>query len=221
MTTTCRLLCALLVLALCCCTSVCMTASDGHESTELIKSSSQSQVQGTLDERQESSNGPGAEPENGRIGEEVLGSEGLSLPTKAVAAISGQKTDASALPGTPIPESDNPEPPGLANQSAQSQEVLQAENVRSGEELSQSQESTQPRAPEKSVEASTTTTTTTTTTTKAPTTTTTTTTTEAPTTTTTRAPSRLREVDGSLSSSAWVCAPLLLAASALAYTAVG
>ncbi|EAN97397.1 putative mucin TcMUCII [Trypanosoma cruzi] len=57
---------------------------------------------------------------------------------------------------------------------------------------------------------------TTTTTTKAPTTTTT----EVPTTTTTRAPSRLREIDGSLSSSAWVCAPLLLAVSALAYTAV-
>ncbi|KAF5214598.1 hypothetical protein ECC02_012779 [Trypanosoma cruzi] len=63
-------------------------------------------------------------------------------------------------------------------------------------------------------------TTTTTTTTKAPTTTTTTTT-EAPTTTTTRAPSRLREIDGSLSSSAWVCAPLLLAVSALAYTTLG
>ncbi|RNC38340.1 mucin TcMUCII [Trypanosoma cruzi] len=71
---------------------------------------------------------------------------------------------------------------------------------------------------------------TTTTTTQAPTTTTTTTTapeapsttsTEAPTTTTTRAPSRLREMDGSLSSSAWVCAPLLPAVSALAYTAVG
>ncbi|KAF5215977.1 hypothetical protein ECC02_011298 [Trypanosoma cruzi] len=72
------------------------------------------------------------------------------------------------------------------------------------------------------------TTTTTTTTTRAPTTTTTTapeapstTTTEAPTTTTTRAPSRLREIDGSLSSSAWVCAPLVLAVSALAYTALG
>ncbi|KAF5215410.1 mucin TcMUCII [Trypanosoma cruzi] len=46
--------------------------------------------------------------------------------------------------------------------------------------------------------------------------------TEAPTTTTTTStPSRLREIDGSLSSSAWVCAPLLLAASALAYTALG
>ncbi|EAN96847.1 putative mucin TcMUCII [Trypanosoma cruzi] len=71
--------------------------------------------------------------------------------------------------------------------------------------------------------------TTTTTTTKPPTTTTTTapeapttTTTEAPTTTTTtRAPSRLREMDGSPSSSAWVCAPLVLAASALAYTTLG
>ncbi|EKF32146.1 mucin TcMUCII, putative [Trypanosoma cruzi marinkellei] len=48
-----------------------------------------------------------------------------------------------------------------------------------------------------------------------------TTTTEAPTTTTTGAPSRLPEIDGSLSSSAWVCAPLLLAVSALAYTALG
>ncbi|KAF8300653.1 putative mucin TcMUCII [Trypanosoma cruzi] len=69
---------------------------------------------------------------------------------------------------------------------------------------------------------------TTTTTTKAPTTSSTTTThapstttTEAPAVSTTRAPSRLREIDGSLSSSAWVCAPLVLAASALAYTAVG
>ncbi|ESS55296.1 mucin TcMUCI [Trypanosoma cruzi Dm28c] len=72
-------------------------------------------------------------------------------------------------------------------------------------------------------------TTTTTTTTKPPTTTSTTTTTQAPSTTTTEvptvstthAPSHVREVDGSLSSSAWVCAPLLLAASALAYTALG
>ncbi|EAN95151.1 putative mucin TcMUCII [Trypanosoma cruzi] len=48
-----------------------------------------------------------------------------------------------------------------------------------------------------------------------------TTTTEAPAVSTTSAPSRLREIDGSLSSSAWVCAPLVLAASALAYTAVG
>ncbi|EAN89504.1 mucin TcMUCII [Trypanosoma cruzi] len=71
-------------------------------------------------------------------------------------------------------------------------------------------------------------TTTTTTTPKAPTTTTTTapegpstTTTEAPSNKTTRAPSRLREIDGSLGSSAWVCAPLLLAVSALAYTTLG
>ncbi|RNF05243.1 mucin TcMUCII, partial [Trypanosoma cruzi] len=60
-------------------------------------------------------------------------------------------------------------------------------------------------------------TTTTTTTTQAPSTTTT----EAPAVSATRAPSRPREIDGSLSSSAWVCAPLVLAASALAYTAVG
>ncbi|EKF30778.1 mucin TcMUCII, putative [Trypanosoma cruzi marinkellei] len=54
-----------------------------------------------------------------------------------------------------------------------------------------------------------------------PNTTTTTTAPEAPTTTTTGAPSRPREIDGSLSSSAWVCAPLLLALSALAYTTLG
>ncbi|ESS60484.1 mucin TcMUCII [Trypanosoma cruzi Dm28c] len=58
---------------------------------------------------------------------------------------------------------------------------------------------------------------TTTTTTQAPSNTTT----EAPAVSTTHAPSRLREIDGSLSSSAWVCAPLVLAASVLAYTAVG
>ncbi|RNC42875.1 mucin TcMUCII [Trypanosoma cruzi] len=178
---TCRLLCALLVLALCCCPSVCMTASDGHKSTELITSSSQSQVQGGLDKGQESVKGPGVEPENGRSAEEGLGSEGISLPTKAVAAISGQTTGASVLPGTPIPASDNPESPGLANQSAQTQEVLQTGNVRSGEELSQSQESTLPRAPEKSVEAPTTTTTTTTAAPATTSTTTSTTTTEAPT----------------------------------------
>ncbi|EKF30804.1 mucin TcMUCII, putative [Trypanosoma cruzi marinkellei] len=61
------------------------------------------------------------------------------------------------------------------------------------------------------------TTTTTTTAPEAPSTTTT----GAPTTTTTGAPSRPREIDGSLSSSAWVCAPLLLAVSALAYTTLG
>ncbi|ESS63138.1 mucin TcMUCII [Trypanosoma cruzi Dm28c] len=59
--------------------------------------------------------------------------------------------------------------------------------------------------------------TTTNTTTQAPSTTTT----EAPAVSATRAPSRLREIDGSLSSSAWVCAPLVPAASALAYTALG
>ncbi|KAF8296580.1 putative mucin TcMUCII [Trypanosoma cruzi] len=68
--------------------------------------------------------------------------------------------------------------------------------------------------------ASTTTTTTTTNTSTAPEASSTTTT-ETPSTTTTRAPSRLREIDGSLSSSAWVCAPLLLAVSALAYTTLG
>ncbi|RNC33211.1 mucin TcMUCII, partial [Trypanosoma cruzi] len=67
----------------------------------------------------------------------------------------------------------------------------------------------------------TTTTTATTTTTKAPNNMNTEAPTTTTTTTTTEAPSRLREIDGSLSSSAWVCAPLVLAVSVLAYTALG
>ncbi|EAN93567.1 putative mucin TcMUCII [Trypanosoma cruzi] len=164
MMTTCRLLCALLVLALCCRPSVCVTTTGGlNKNTDL--SSPQSQVQDQSDEEQDSETETVAEPEGDTGGDEGSGSEDPTL----------RKTQGSSV------------------------EV---------------------KTPD-----------TTTTTTKAPTTTTTTTTTEAPsntamntrapTTTTTRTPSRLREIDGSLSSSAWVCAPLVLAASALAYTAVG
>ncbi|PBJ80150.1 mucin TcMUCII [Trypanosoma cruzi cruzi] len=163
---TCRLLCALLVLALCCCPSVCVTTSD-------------------------------AEPAK-------------DIPTPSVTQ-SGEEVDADL------------------SQDLGTDTHAGLKNERTAEEGLRNEEPASPKGQEDNVELQVPNTTTTTTTTKAPTTTTTTTTpeapsttsTEAPTTTTTRAPSRLREVDGSLSSSAWVCAPLLLAASALAYTAVG
>ncbi|EAN95682.1 putative mucin TcMUCII [Trypanosoma cruzi] len=93
-----------------------------------------------------------------------------------------------------------------------------ATEVKNGMTETKSDTSTAVEKAGQNAEASAKTTTTTTTAPEAPSTTTST---ETPTTTTTRAPSRLREIDGSLSSSAWVCAPLLLAVSALAYTAVG
>ncbi|EAN87541.1 putative mucin TcMUCII [Trypanosoma cruzi] len=173
MMTTCRLLCALLVLALCCRPFVCAADAVEDEPTSSISLSSQSEEEDDSDVSQD------------------LG------------------TDTHAGP----------------------------ENERNGEEGLQNEESASPKGKEDSVELQTPNTTTTTTTTKAPTTTTTTTkaptttttTTKAPSTTTTEAPDnktklkqpRLREIDGSLSSSAWVCSPLLLAACALAYTAVG
>ncbi|KAF8281867.1 putative mucin TcMUCII [Trypanosoma cruzi] len=170
MMTTCRLLCALLVLALCCCPSVCAADAVEDESASSISLSSHSEEEDDADLSQDLGTDTHAGPENERTGEEGL----------------------------------------------------------------QNEESASPKGKEDSVELQTPNTTTTTTTTKAPTTTTTTTkapttTTEAPIITTTEAPDnktklkqpRLREIDGSLSSSAWVCSPLLLAACALAYTAVG
>ncbi|KAF8281827.1 putative mucin TcMUCII [Trypanosoma cruzi] len=170
MTTMCRQLCALLVLALCCCPFVCAADTVEDESASSISLSPQSEEEDDAD---------------------------LSLDLG---------TDTHAGP----------------------------ENERTSEEGLQNEESASPKGKEDSVELQTPNATTTTTTTKAPTTTTTTTkapttTTESPIITTTEAPDnktklkqpRLREIDGSLSSSAWVCFPLLLAACALAYTAVG
>ncbi|EAN87661.1 putative mucin TcMUCII [Trypanosoma cruzi] len=177
---TCRLLCALLVLALCCCPSVCVTGTG----EELNK---------------DSSSLPTPRPqEAGVSGTDGAGSQsGSSTGQKSRENSTSQASD----PGTDVPETPGTEGP----ESIPIQEQQPSEAT--GTVSAQSQKENAP-------------TTTTTTTTKAPTTTTTTTT-EAPTTTTTRAPSLLRESDGSLSSSAWVCAPLLLAVSALAYTTLG
>ncbi|KAF8289649.1 putative mucin TcMUCII [Trypanosoma cruzi] len=191
---TCRLLCALLVLALCCCPSVCAaepTQSDVKASVAASSQSPSSVPRKEIGNSGSPSNGSGAE--------------------KVITAVAG-----------PAPTAAGPVPGDVSNtlQNHGSDGTPGAEigTRQSAEEASQ--EAEDPAE-----------TTTTTTTTMAPTTITTTTTktpintagnTEAPTTTTTtRAPSRLREIDGSLSSSAWVCAPLLLAVSALVYTTVG
>ncbi|EAN94975.1 putative mucin TcMUCII [Trypanosoma cruzi] len=184
---TCRLLCALLVLALCCCPSV-----------------------GAAENKKESR-------EKTEVDTKGKGSKMLSTTPKTKPATKAEEDDGGG-PGTtaPGPISGDAAVTLQAEGSDDKKRLQSSTNTFAGKE---DQEAKDPAA-----------TTTTTSTTMAPTTTTTTapeapstttTTTETPTTTTTRAPSLLREIDGSLSSSAWVCAPLLLAASALACTAVG
>ncbi|EKG00719.1 mucin TcMUCII, putative [Trypanosoma cruzi] len=203
---TCRLLCALLVLALCCCPSVC--AEDIQRATE---------VQGDIKDPNVSSLSPEskAAASNG-------GAAGLAPSGTGEIPGNGQ-------PGPPETgfsekhvrgDGDGSTPTATDPKSKQTSNVAHAESKKS----KTSGTDTPVEKAEKDAEDSFTTTTTT----KAPNTTTTTTTqapstttTEAPAVSTTHAPSRLREIDGSLSSSAWVCAPLLLAASALAYTALG
>ncbi|EAN95998.1 putative mucin TcMUCII [Trypanosoma cruzi] len=187
----CRLLCALLVLALCCCSS---NASD----TELAEQDS-SQKTMTTTATQATTLTLG---QSGPKGEESGGEKGNT----AVLGDGGVTT----VPGPQLNVTSN---------------VLATE-VKNGMTGTKSDTSTAAEKAGQNAEASAKTTTTTTQTPTKTTTTTTapeapSTTTQATTTTTTSAPSRLREVDGSLGSSAWVCAPLLLAVSALAYTAVG
>ncbi|PBJ77710.1 mucin TcMUCII [Trypanosoma cruzi cruzi] len=189
---TCRLLCALLVLALCCCPSVCVTTDDvkpevGVEGTGINSSP----------------------PESGGQGKDQ--SQPAAQPVPKPAGEPGKDTVAEKSPKGTVMQSVDPKKTAQTDGTAGTQSDT---SISAGQVDKNSKASAE---------------TTTTTTTEAPTTTTTTTapeatsttTTEASTTTTTRAPSRLREVDGSLSSSAWVCASLLLAASALAYTALG
>ncbi|EAN84321.1 putative mucin TcMUCII [Trypanosoma cruzi] len=195
--TTCRLLCALLVLVLCCCPSACVAQ----------------------------------DPENVQASDVTLtATVTLSLPSEETLEAAGESE-------SPNPGSDTERgkavlvgEQSLAHPEQQSKGALSTLQTEVASSTTETQSLTHPsadKAVEKAEDPAKTTTTTTHAPTKTTTTTTiapeppTTTTTEAPTTTTTRAPSRLREVDGSLSSSAWVCAPLLLAVCALAYTAVG
>ncbi|EAO00049.1 putative mucin TcMUCII [Trypanosoma cruzi] len=213
--TTCRLLCALLVLALCCCPSVCVAETVGDISAGSGMSPPQSKARDNPDNGQDSQTDNGAELADSRSVEEGLRNGG-STPLKRqenTVEVPKPNTEAAALQS------------GSAASGAG--QVLN-EKPGSIQVSGTAVEGQDGKKADKEIKA--TTSTTSTTTTKAPTTTTTTTapeapstttTTEASTTTTTRAPSRLREIDGSLSSSAWVCAPLLLAVSALAYTAVG
>ncbi|KAF8300557.1 putative mucin TcMUCII [Trypanosoma cruzi] len=207
MMTTCRLLCALLVLALCCCPS----NASGTERAE--QDSSQETTMTTATQATTLTLG-----QPGPKGEESGGDKGNPAAHGDGGVTTDPKTQLNAKPNASAAEVKN----GMTETTSDKNPSAEKRN-KSEEDSAQTTTTTTTQAP-------TTTTTTTTTTTMAPTTTTTapealsgkaTTTAEAPTTTTTRAPSRLREVDGSLISSAWVCAPLLLAASALAYTAVG
>ncbi|EKF28232.1 mucin TcMUCII, putative [Trypanosoma cruzi marinkellei] len=202
MMTTCRLLCALLVLALCCCPSVCGTEVDVNKDKGNSSTPSQPGGTGVLGpgEPQSLSQEPGIQ--SGQSGE-----DGMQHNTEQVP---GQPAD------TALTENPNAGTPGPITEQGprdtDTQEAQSGDTAASGQtdtNVDDSAETTTANAP--------TTATTTTTAPEAPSTTTT----EAPTTTTTRAPSRLPEIDGSLSSSAWVIAPLLLAVSALAYTTLG
>ncbi|KAF5213995.1 hypothetical protein ECC02_009838 [Trypanosoma cruzi] len=213
MMTTCRLLCALLVLALCCCPSVC---------------ASETQLEGSenhVEERDSIPPPPPPEPPTAKppIAHGSLTSDSFSASEDKQGKGNSESPglESSAGSGKSAVEGDSTvtEP-----QSNNAPNTIQTEvnNGTTGPRIGTSSSADQTDNNAKDVSA------TTTTTTKEPTTTTTTapeapttTTTEAPAVSTTHAPSRLREIDGSLSSSVWVCAPLLLAASALAYTTLG
>ncbi|KAF8277420.1 putative mucin TcMUCII [Trypanosoma cruzi] len=202
---TCRLLCALLVLALCCCPLLCVTAAGSGVKEEGSEKGSNLEDNRTEEPKQltelpiKASSSPETKKE--KKGTEHAGNTALHT---------SQTTGTIKDTAEPQSNLNNTQEKGDGKSTEERTENTNADKA--------NEQNEKPNAMN----------TTTTTTTKAPTTTTaapeapsTTTTTETPTTTTTRAPSLLREVDGSLSSSAWVFAPLLLAASALAYTALG
>ncbi|EAN89151.1 putative mucin TcMUCII [Trypanosoma cruzi] len=228
---TCRLLCALLVLALCCCSSVCAAATGEVKLPSLGSLSSESQVEDDPDE--EPGSGTGSSEEGKTKVPVTPGSSGaVTQSNEAEMPVrTGEKK------GTTEDENDTTAPKSQSKGSTVEQgeadvdggKSLTAPKRQSGDAIDtvheedgsttgpQSRTTKSADQTDRETKDAAATTTTTTTTTEAPSATTT----EAPTTTTTRAPSRLREIDGSLSSSAWVGAPLLLAASALAYTTVG
>ncbi|KAF5219829.1 putative mucin TcMUCII [Trypanosoma cruzi] len=203
---TCRLLCALLVLALCCRPSVCVSEIQPAASSQTNKAPVPTKPESPESVTGEST--PATEGAPRGTGQPGSSSNG------AAAEHGNTAGDAGSSPG-PHPQSSG------AHNTVQREGTEDTSGTKSGTSTSTEHANKNVDDPAE---------TTTTTTTKAPTTTTTTTTApeapstttkEAPTTTTTRAPSSLREIDGSLSGSAWVCAPLVLAASALAYTALG
>ncbi|KAF5218012.1 hypothetical protein ECC02_009082 [Trypanosoma cruzi] len=215
---TCRLLCALLVLALCCCPSVC--ASE----TQLEDTGAHGEGRSDIPPPSPPQP-PTAKPVDAIVNAPILHPRATGLQPGP-----GHSDLPTAGP-VAKPGNDGVEGTGSASTAGQGPKVNTEPNKSLTEDTKEQQSRTEPSTEQRNkVSETSAQTTTTTTTTKPPTTTTTTTTTHAPstttteapaTTTTTRAPSRLREMDGSLSSSVWVCAPLLLAASALAYTTLG
>ncbi|KAF8306689.1 putative mucin TcMUCII [Trypanosoma cruzi] len=196
---TCRLLCALLVLALCCCPSVFAT-----EAKDALK-----------DERDISEEGSDPTISTPEIQAQEMELPGSSSPSpetkkknKGTESVESAALHTSQTTGT---IKDTAEPQSNLNKTKEKDDGKSTEERTENTNADKANEQNEkPNA----MNETTTTTTTQATIGKA-------TTTETPSATTTRAPSRLREIDGSLSSSAWACAPLLLAASALAYTAVG
>ncbi|RNE96105.1 mucin TcMUCII [Trypanosoma cruzi] len=188
--TTCRLLCALLVLVLCCCTS------NGSE-TETPKDTE------TVEESTERTTQPPDPKTNPKSG--------------AQAHLGVTISSSSSTEGIQVKDHSGPSAPTVTRPAEKPGDDAGAGQRLTGTPGLQSDTNKSADLTDKEAEDPAKTTTTTTTAPETPSTTTT----GTPTTTTTRAPSRLREIDSSLSSSAWVCAPLLLAASALAYTAVG
>ncbi|KAF8303134.1 putative mucin TcMUCII [Trypanosoma cruzi] len=236
---TCRLLCALLVLALCCCPSVCVTTVDEDQDvassdTLAPKASVETeQTSGTPDNLKGGSQNNAGQTSNPTTDKEQTLESHSAPQTHDGAPVTavGQITTNPEQPPTGVTESANKAKERPLNLEVTGKaDAQQPTSVTAIMKVSDSDATapgtttttttTAPETPSNTAtntEAPTTTTTTTTTTTEAPIITST----EAPTTTTTRGPSHLRETDGSLSSSAWVCAPLLLAVSALAYNTVG
>ncbi|RNE99253.1 mucin TcMUCII [Trypanosoma cruzi] len=212
-----RLLCALLVLALCCCPSLCVAA------TQEAAANPQTTTTNTT---QPGVNNIGTNIK--AVGKDVVQLPPPPHPSQGTGQPGSSSLETVAKPGNGGGDgSVQTSTEGLGTNEVSN--ALKADGNKGTKGPSSDKILSEEQANSESEDSTEeTTTTTTTTTTKAPTTTTTTTTqapstttTEAPAVSTTHAPSRLREVDGSLSSSAWVCAPLVLAASALAYTALG
>ncbi|EAN95773.1 putative mucin TcMUCII [Trypanosoma cruzi] len=207
---TCRLLCALLVLALCCCPSVCATEPPQMDDA----SRTMTTAEAPKDEKKSATENDVLVAGHSSTFSELRLQEKDQSGSSVLGPVEDEGTKAGDGPTTATPEKQSNDP----------KNVVHTEGKKSTTESQSGTSSSTENEDNKAEDAPTTTTTTTT---KLPITSTTapeapsTTTTEAPTTMTTRAPSRLREIDGSLSSSAWVCAPLLLAASTLAYTTLG
>ncbi|EAN90101.1 putative mucin TcMUCII [Trypanosoma cruzi] len=219
MMTTCRLLCALLVLALCCCPSVCGADAQPGPQAAPVPPPPPPQPPTTTTTITTTTTTTAGQSGLSRSGPETGGIPGNGQAAKNSATEPAAETiEAEAPHLTDLEPIVNNEPnTSLTGGKNGNKGSEIGTGTPADKEVNNAEDSFETTTKTTTTKAPTTTTTTTTTTTQAPSTTTT----EAPSTTTTRAPSSLREIDGSLSSSAWVCAPLVLAASALAYTAVG